>query len=231
MHLVMFDLDGTLIKSNTLDTHCLTGAIERCMGIKDIDSDWTKYNYVTDAGIVSEIVERQLNRPVTDKELSYICKNLLELLQSEAHTDHEKFAPIPGAIETLCILKTIDDCGLAIATGCWKKSALFKLSTAGFNVIDFPIASSDDSHNREEIMTIAYERARVFHRVDGFETVTYVGDGIWDIKASQKLGFNFIGIASSNHERLLNPTGGVCILNDFSDQSAFFAAINEIWDA
>ncbi|HIJ55888.1 MAG TPA: HAD family hydrolase [Deltaproteobacteria bacterium] len=231
MHLIMFDLDGTLIKSNTLDTRCLLGAIERCMGIKDIDSDWTKYNYVTDAGIVSEIVERELNRQVTDKELKYICKNLIELLQSEAHIDHEKFAPIPGAIETLCILKTIDDCGLAIATGCWKESAFFKLATAGFNVINLPIASSDDSYNREEIMTIAYERAMVFHRVDGFKTVTYVGDGIWDIKASQRLGFNFIGIASNDHKRSLNQAGAVYILNDFSDQASFFAAINEIWDA
>jgi phosphoglycolate phosphatase-like HAD superfamily hydrolase len=42
---------------------------------------------------------------------------------------------------------------------------------------------------------MAYERARDFYGVNEFETITYVGDGLWDFKASQKMRYHFIGIA------------------------------------
>jgi phosphoglycolate phosphatase-like HAD superfamily hydrolase len=227
----MFDLDGTLIKSNSLDIRCLMGAIGMSLGIENADSDWTKYNYVTDAGIVSEIVERQLNRPVTDEELFDISKKLLELLQSEADTNREKFAPLPGSLDLICTLKTINNCSFAIATGCWKKSAHFKLSTAGFDVVNLPMASSDDSYHREEIMDIAYERARDFYGVNDFETITYVGDGLWDLKASQKMRYHFIGIASGDCGVVLRQEGASYILKDFSDKATFFTTMDEIWAA
>jgi len=228
MHLIMFDLDGTLIKSSTLDTRCLIGAIESSIGIMNVDSNWNKYNYVTDAGIVSEIVEKRLNRQVTDEELSDISTKLLELLQLEAGTNRDKFVPLPGALDIICTLKTINEYGFSIATGCWKKSAHFKLSTAGFDVANLPLASSDDSYHREEIMAIAYERARVFYDVNEFETVTYIGDGIWDLRASQKMGYRFIGIASSDHGTALRQEGAFDIIEDFSDKASFFATIAEI---
>ncbi len=227
----MFDLDGTLIKSNTLDIRCLMGAIGMSLGIENADSDWTKYNYVTDAGIVSEIVKKQLNRPVTDEELCDISTKLLELLQSEADTNRKKFAPLAGALDLICTLKTINNCSFAIATGCWKKSAHFKLSTAGFDVVNLPMASSDDSYHREEIMAMAYERARDFYGVNEFETITYVGDGLWDLKASQKMGYHFIGISSGNRGVALRLEGASYILKDFSDNATFFAMMDEIWSA
>ena len=77
MHLIMFDLDGTLLKSNTLDIHCFSGAFSCVMGIENIESDWTDYKYVTDEGIVSEIVARQLNRPATKNEILNIKHNII----------------------------------------------------------------------------------------------------------------------------------------------------------
>jgi phosphoglycolate phosphatase-like HAD superfamily hydrolase len=229
MHLIMFDLDGTLIKSDTLDTRCLTSAIEKVMGIDDFERDWAKYNYVTDAGIASEVIDRHLNRKVSHGELCQISDKLLEFLQVEAGTNREKFAPLPGALDLIHGLKADNNCGFAIATGCWEKSARFKLATAEFEVSNFPLASSDDSYHREEIMRIAFERALDFYNVSAFETVTYVGDGIWDLKASLKLGYGFIGIESNNQGGQLQQEGASYILNDFSDQSCFFNMMNQIW--
>ena len=229
MHLIMFDLDGTLLKSNTLDIHCFSGAFSSVMGIENIESDWTDYKYVTDEGIVSEIVARQLNRPATKNEILNIRTKIIELLQSQTHTDRDNFAPIPGALDLFCLLKEIRTCGVAIATGCWKESAILKLSTAGFNVENLPIASSDDSHRREEIMSIAYTRALDFWGVSEFETVTYVGDGVWDLRASKKMGYHFIGIGFYNNEAQLRQEGASHIFNDFSDKKAFWAKMDQIW--
>ena len=229
MHLIMFDLDGTLLKSNALDIHCFSGAFSCVMGIENIGSDWTDFKYVTDEGIVAEIVARQLNRPATKNEIRNIRIKIIELLQSQTHTNRESFEPIPGALELFCLLKEIRSCRVAIATGCWKESAILKLSTAGFDVENLPIASADDSHRREEIMSVAYTRALDFWGVSEFETVTYIGDGIWDLKASKKLGYHFIGIGFYNNEVQLRQEGASHILNDYSDKGAFLAKMDEIW--
>ena len=94
MHLIMFDLDGTLLKSNALDIHCFSGAFSCVMGIENIGSDWTDFKYVTDEGIVAEIVARQLNRPATKNEIRNIRIKIIELLQSQTHTNRESFEPI-----------------------------------------------------------------------------------------------------------------------------------------
>ncbi len=229
MHLIMFDLDGTLLTSNTLDIHCFAGAIRRVLGIENMESDWTDYKYVTDEGIISEVVARNFNRPATKIEIAGIKQKSLELLQSQARTNRENFAPIPGALDLFRSLREMKTCGVAIATGCWKDSAYLKLSTAGFDLEDFPMASSDDSHRREEIMDMAYTRALDFWGVIEFETVTYVGDGVWDLKASAQLGYHFIGIGFYNNEAQLQQEGALHILHDYNNQKAFFAKMDEIW--
>jgi phosphoglycolate phosphatase-like HAD superfamily hydrolase len=229
MHLIMFDLDGTLLKTNGLDIHCFSGAMISVMGFENIECDWADYKYVTDEGIVSEIVKKRLNRPATQNELINIRKKSLELLQLQAQTNHENFEPIPGALDLFCSLKEIRTCGIAIATGCWRESALLKLSMAGFDTQNFPLASSDDSHRREDIMRIAYTRALDFWGVGEFETVTYVGDGVWDLRASYKMGYHFIGIGFYNNEAKLRQEGASCIFNDYRDQTTFFTQMDKIW--
>jgi len=225
----MFDLDGTLLKSNTLDVDCFSGAFHSVLGIVNIEDDWTDFKYVTDEGIVTEIASKQLNRPATKKEIFNIRVKTLELLQAQANANQDNFKPIPGALDMFHSLAEIGNCKVAIATGCWKESAILKLSTAGFNVGNLAIASCDDSHRREEIMGVAYARAGDLYGVSQFETVTYVGDGVWDIRASRELGYQFIGVGFYNNEKTLRREGATSILTDFKDKKAFFARLDEIW--
>ena len=78
-------------------------------------------------------------------------------------------------------------------------------------------------------MDIAYTRALDFWSVSQFETVTYIGDGVWDLKASKNMGYHFIGIVFYNNEAQLRQEGASYILNDFRDQKEFFTKMNEIW--
>lgn len=56
MHLVLFDIDGTLVESCDFDTTCFQAAIKDVLGVS-IDPDWSRYRHVTDSGILSEVVE------------------------------------------------------------------------------------------------------------------------------------------------------------------------------
>ena len=77
---------------------------------------------------------------------------------------------------------------VSIATGGWFESASLKLISAGIQFEGIPLASSDDSFDRTEIMNIAAVRAGVSKPC----SCVYFGDGEWDRIASQKLGYRFV---------------------------------------
>ena len=58
MHLVMFDIDGTLVHSYDFDEECYVEAVEEVLGCA-VNSDWSKYQHVTDSGILDEIIHNQ----------------------------------------------------------------------------------------------------------------------------------------------------------------------------
>jgi phosphoglycolate phosphatase-like HAD superfamily hydrolase len=229
MHLIMFDLDGTLLQSNSLDVRCFSGALKEVLGVESVNGDWGNFKYVTDEGIVAEIAAGKLNRPATREEMATLKSKILELLKNQAETSREAFAPIPGALEIVMSLRDTPACGLALATGCWRESARLKLSTAGFDMENLPLASCDDSHRREEIMQVAHQRALQRFGRQRFETVTYVGDAVWDLRASRKMGFDFIGIGFYGTGDALQREGAAHVVSDYADQQAFFQALTQIW--
>ena len=118
MHLIMFDLDGTLLKSKALDVRCFSGALKAVLGVESVNGDWGQLKYVTDEGIVSEIAARKLDRPATREEMLAIKIRVLELLKMQAQSSREEFAPIPGALALFNSLQGVSFCGMAVATGC-----------------------------------------------------------------------------------------------------------------
>jgi len=88
------------------------------------------------------------------------------------------------------------------------------------------MASSDDSYIREEIMAIAEARALSHYDVAEFESVIYVGDAVWDTRASASLGYSFIGVG--NNLESLQKAGAVNLLKDFSEPAIFINLLEQI---
>ena len=84
------------------------------------------------------------------------------------------FQEIPGAMKYFHAYRKSTDHCVAIATGGWRESAMLKLDSAGFDVTDVPLATSDDSACRSEIMQIAVNALG-----SEFESITYYGDALW----------------------------------------------------
>ena len=51
MHLVCFDIDGTLVDTATLDADLYSEAIETVLGVQ-LNKDWSQYQNLTDSGIL-----------------------------------------------------------------------------------------------------------------------------------------------------------------------------------
>jgi phosphoglycolate phosphatase-like HAD superfamily hydrolase len=200
-HLVMFDVDGTLVQSMGPEAVLFPQACELTLGIGRVSNDWNSYRSPTDAGIVTELVERHLCRTCTAEDRQRVEDRFLALMRDAIADDPGTYCEVSGAAALLATLRARPDTILAIATGGWGTTARLKLSAARLEVEDVPLASSHDAEAKEAIMRVALERAQVQADCADFASLTYLGDTPGDARASAKLGFHFIGIDTSGWVR------------------------------
>ncbi len=189
MKAVIFDIDGTLLHSAAVDDALYRKAVQTVLGDVRLRPALHDYPYVTDTGILRQILRDNAlgtgRRPL--EEIRSVFVGFLE-----DHVDeHGPFAEIPGARDFLDSLRASPSHAVAMATGGWRQSAEFKLSSAGFDVADIPLATADDHHERTAIMQIALDSLGAH-----FDSVTYYGDGPWDREACEQLGWRFVAVGA-----------------------------------
>ena len=194
MNLVMLDIDGTLTQSYDYDREIFGLAIAEVLGCPPVDADLNGYVDKTSTGVTLEAIGRFTGRNPKPEELEEVKRRVFWRLKRMYQESPGVFSEVPGASRFLERLRKLDGAGIAIATGCWRSEALFKLRASGLNVDGIPLATSDDDRNRMRIMEISAEKARGFYACPTFERVVYLGDGLWDLQASRSLGYGFVGI-------------------------------------
>ena len=229
MHLVVFDIDGTLTSTNVVDNECFVIALQEVLQITDIDTDWGKYKHVTDQGCFEEIVEKHKGRRSTKSELGRVKQLHLRLLRDRMESEAESCRPIAGALEAIEHLRKQSNACVAFATGAWLESAQIKLRAARFKTEGIPMATCDDSVSREEIIRIA--EARAIQTVGmRFQTKTYVGDAVWDKQAAHRLSYQFIGVYADSDAERLRGEGVKWLISDYGNGDLFFKILEGIWN-
>jgi beta-phosphoglucomutase-like phosphatase (HAD superfamily) len=190
MHLVVFDIDGTLVESSDFDGPLYVQAIESVLGIR-VESDWSRYRNVTDSGILDEVLSGLGVFEARSQVHESVRSVFIELVDDYLSERDGVASEIPGARAFVERLLVHPEVIVAFATGGWEETAIMKLDGIGLNVTGLSLASASDSMNRTEIMQLAERRAlgSLVARKR-----TYFGDGPWDQKASAELGFDFVAI-------------------------------------
>ncbi len=199
---MVFDIDGTLLQSAAIDDALYKKSIESVLGPVQFRSSLADYDFVTDSGILSQVLEDNSIVPKPNPTVGVITQ-FVKLLESHIR-DNGPFHEIPGARRLIDKLRMSKNHSVAIATGGWQESSELKLVSAGFDLTDVPLATSSDSSDREEIMKIALSRLGA-----EFESVSYYGDGPWDRDACRALGWNFIAVGAELSG--INWYNGVCV--------------------
>jgi len=212
-HLVMFDVDGTLVDSAGFDGALYAQAVRELLDI-DVDETWTSYRNVTDSGILEELLaQRDFGRAVEDLR-SDVKRRFVELTQHYLARHPSAVREVPGAkalVEALCAIPNVR---VAVATGGWKETAWLKLNSIGLAAERLPLATASDSVERTKIMQFAERRAML----DLLPSrKTYFGDGAWDKRASAQLGYQFIAVGRNVEHELL--------FQDFNDREAVLACL------
>ncbi len=183
---VIFDVDGTLVDSDAMDGNLFFQAVRDVLGAVTFREDWTEYPHVSDAGILADVL--QDNGFTQGAGLEQKVRDRFGALISDALSDAPCQA-LPGATEVTARLAKRPGTALGVATGGWGHTARAKLVSAGFQTADWTIASSDDHHERTGIMSSCLARLP-----EKGESTVYFGDGMWDLKACEDLGWAFVGV-------------------------------------
>jgi phosphoglycolate phosphatase-like HAD superfamily hydrolase len=193
--LVLFDIDGTLVRDGGVSREAFTAALRRVYGY---DGDLTRYDFSgrTDPQIAHMILrDFGLEEQEIESRFDALWADYLDGLARGASA--ERIRDLPGVRTLLDALRAREDVVLALLTGNIEPGARLKLAPPALNDY-FPFgAFGSDSPRREELPPIAVERASraLGHRFEGRDVVI-IGDSIWDIRCGTPHGATTIAVAS-----------------------------------
>ena len=190
MHLVMFDIDGTLVDSAGFDTALYVQAVRDVLEIV-IDSDWNKYEHVSDSGILAEVLRAARSDGEHAELEARVEQRFVGLVRDYVRREPGAIREIAGAKRLVERLLDLSNVRVGVATGGFRTTALLKLTKVGIGVERLGFASGSDARARTHIMRLAAERAM---QGRAFTRATYFGDGPWDRRASAELGYDFIAV-------------------------------------
>ncbi len=225
MNLVVFDIDGTLVRSVELDDTCFVRAFADVLGIEGICADWSHYQNSTDSGLTREIVRRHLGRDPSSDEIERLRERCCQLLRRVQTRHPGAIQAVQGAAPLLAHLTGETPWRAAIASGSWPETAHIKLAAAGLVVDHLPRAFADSAEDRGEILRLAVARATQRYATRGFGKVVYMGDGPWDVHTARRLQIAFVGVASRQRAEVLVAAGATTVLDSLFPPDKVLAAL------
>jgi phosphoglycolate phosphatase-like HAD superfamily hydrolase len=209
-NIAVFDIDGTLTDSVRAHQLAFEAAL-RDFNFPALRTDWGNYRHHSDSAILTEAwVEAGWEGPA----------NLARLEESylrhyRAAVTAEPFEKIPGVNAFLEHLRE-DGWVLAFATGSLRSGALHKLGVAGVDGTTEVLVTATEFETREEIVSHAVELACEMAGGSVPRRVISIGDGVWDLKTAQNLGYEFLGIGFTGKGATLQEMGA-SVYNDFHE--------------
>ncbi len=194
MRLLLFDIDGTLVRCGPQIGPIFMGALERTFGLT---GDVRAYDFGgrTDTEAVIDLMtEAGVPRDEVEGRLAEVRSHYGDLLD---RLDPDQMRLLPGVVELLEELATAEDTCVALLTGNWEIGARAKLEPFGLNrFFDFG-AFGEDGVRRDELVPVALERAtsRLGAPPDASDVVI-IGDTVRDIACGDAHGVPVLAVAT-----------------------------------
>ena len=226
MHLVLFDIDGTLVLTGGAGMRAMNRACEDLVGHDDA-LNGVRLAGRTDWIILEEVLQRHgrtLDRGLMDD----IRERYVAHLREEIVLPGKGVKGLmPGIRALLDALDRREDVALGLVTGNFAEGARIKLEH--FDLWKyFPcVAFGDDSSDRNALVPVATARARARGVIDPVD-VWVVGDTPHDVACALVAAATPVGVATGGHSvDELRDSGAGIVFNDLSDTDAFLALLGE----
>lgn len=226
MRLVLFDIDGTLLRCGKQVAKHFLGALEAVFGGYNLPERFSfagktdpmiAVELVRGLGIGDEEIHAKLPR-ARDHYVASLSRGL----------DREHMLLLPGVVELLDRLTSRRDLAVGLLTGNWQGGARAKLSRFDLERYFAFGAFGDDARDRRGLVPVAMRRAEDHGRGPYRpEEVLIVGDTVLDVDCARAAGARCLAVASGFTEaEELTASGADWVFDDLGQASrelAFFA--------
>jgi len=221
--LIIFDIDGTLLYSNKIDSQCFADTYEKVYQCPFPTIDWSKYPHVTDDTIFKTVIQEHFDRTATFEEMDAFRNEFVALIQKKRVETPEEFKEVKNSRKTIELLLDDDCYEVGIATGGWRKPAMVKLKHIGIPTENLHMSFADGNPTREDIIKGVFSQTNKLNIE--FEKVVYVGDAAWDVRTTRNMNIPFIGVRREGDFDVLKKLGAETIIPNYSNFDEFIAAI------
>jgi phosphoglycolate phosphatase-like HAD superfamily hydrolase len=195
--LVLFDIDGTLLRVNGMNRQVLSDALIEVYGTEGSTGSHD-FSGKMDGSIIYEVLENAgLDRRQITEKFEKARQTYIDLFRERAKPSD--ITLMTGVRELLDALAARTDILLGLLTGNFEPSGRHKLKLPDIDRY-FPFgAFADDALDRNELPRIALDRARSMTGNDFLPSQTVIiGDTEHDIRCARTLDARSIAVATGN---------------------------------
>lgn len=222
MKIILFDIDGTLIKAGGAGLRGLNKAIKDMCGVDEICSRFQlqgstdKENFRT--AYLHASGKKPTARQVREMERRYVACLPREVARSINSGNYFKVKGVEAFLKALAGRK---DVIVGLGTGNLKKGAFIKMKPSGLLKYFAFGGYGCDSHIRSRMLMKAVERAgRLLKKKIGPGDVYVIGDTHKDIEAAKEAGYHSAGVTCGFGDAgALKRSGPELLAKDFSDRA------------
>lgn len=225
MTLLLFDIDGTLIRVNSSGRRAVRHALEQTFS-RSLDVDSISFSGKTDPQILTEILDHNDLSPADhDSRFDQVLENYAQHFVKRV--EPEDIDLLPGVRELLDLLKTREDITLGLVTGNLETTAYHKLESVTLDEHFTFGAFGSDHHDRHELSPLALERARsaTGYPFEGHQTVV-IGDTPHDVTCGRVIGARTVAVCTGRISRgKLSAVNPDLLFDDLTEYQPFIETI------
>lgn len=226
IHLLLFDVDGTLILTGGAGIRAFQRTFRELFRMDPV-IDGIRLHGRTDPQIIDDIFAAGLGRPATSSEIEAMSRLYLTHLDDEVrHSPGYRIMPgLPRLLETLAGRPEVR---LGLATGNLEEAARIKLSRAGMNRFFSFGGFGSDAKDRTVLIRKAIERGKaLLGECNQQVRAVIIGDTDLDITCGRAAGATTVAVATGGDswETLLQASPDY-LLKDFSRPEEFLAILS-----
>jgi phosphoglycolate phosphatase len=226
-HLVLFDIDGTILHSGGAGRDAMEHALTTTFGTPGDPA--MRYDGKTDKQIVRESMRAAgISDAEIDAHMDEVVALYVASLPDRLNDPKRGVGTYPGVAELIDAVHRRSDSVLGLLTGNVEAGARLKLAAVGLDFGQFRInAFGSDSEMRGELPAVAHRRMEEeFGVALRGQNVVVIGDTPADIACGRTLGARAIGVATGWYSvEDLKAHAPFAVFADLSDTNAVLEAI------
>ncbi|MCC7381633.1 MAG: haloacid dehalogenase-like hydrolase [Deltaproteobacteria bacterium] len=196
--LLLFDIDGTLIRCGGAGRRALDQAFSICFGIEGA-LDRVRLDGSTDPRIVEDAFRLAFGRAPEPREVERVLERYLVRLEDELSRAADSYQVLAGVRELMSIVTRADRFVVGLATGNVERGARLKLARGGLNAFFELGGFGSDAADRAELVRHGIERGQRraevrFGRRFAPEEIWVFGDTAADVVAARAAGAVAVGV-------------------------------------